>query len=390
MTLEETFAYLFSIFIDVMGIVRDRQVPCTCETYNGQIGPSLEHSKASSESEDASKGSKPQQEHDLPYSQSKEQSESTRMPYPQDEKQNHQFESQASYLHGNDTEESQPTEASTRPEDDGRLLFSQLGGQGNGASEKPASLVPNGYQLSEKDSKNEQQSQSYDTSAGQMNHGDTQQQEFRLSVEHHEIKENDESREDEENEIGTDDYSKDSEGGHKFDNGEQNLNVKNDSYPSNQDHIQVSEVHNFAAGFPEHYKPHINNGADDVDESGEKSASQDYSNKHVNKQFSKVDNTLQGTHGPQGDSFQSATFSHEKVQGTGTQVHSAFTPSASENNYGTFRQPNYPEGYSKGQGELPSDFRVPAKVIAVGKAAENYDNELQEIYRHGEHISHEK
>ena len=368
-----------------MGIVRDRQVPCTCETYNGQIGPSSDYSTASSESEAASTGSNPQQEDDLQYSQSNEHSKNTRMPYSQNEKQSHQFESQASYLHDNDTEASQPTESS-RPEDDGRLLLSQPGGQANGASEKPSSLVNYGYHLSEKDSKNEQQSQNYGTSAGEMNHGDTQQQEFRLSVEHHESKENDQSREDEENEIGTDDYSKDSEGGRKFDNGGQNLNFKNDSFPSNQEHIQISEVHRFAAGFPEHYKPHISTGADNVDDSGEKSASQEYSNKHANKQFSNVDDTLQGTQRPQGDSFQSASLSHDKVQGSGSQAHSAFTSSPSEHNYGPFRRPNYPEGFSKGQGELTSDYRVPAKVIAVGQAAENYDNKEQEIDRQGEHI----
>lgn len=365
-----------------MGIVRDRQVPCTCETYNGQIGPSSDYSTASSENEAASTASNPQQGNDLSYSQSNEQSENVRMPYSQNEKQSHQFESQASYPQGNDTEESQPTESS-RPDNDGRLLLREQGGQANGASEKPASLVSYGYHLSEKDSRNEQQSQNYGTSAGEMNHGDTQGQEFRLSVEHQESKENDQSREDEENEIGTDDYSKDSEGDRKFDNGEQNLNQKNDTFPSNQEHIQISEVHRFAAGFPEHYKPHISTGADNVDESGEKSGSQDYSNKHANKQFSKVDDTLQGTQRP-------ATLSHEKVPGSGSQGHPAFTPSPSENNFGPFRQPNYPEGYSKGQGELPSDYRVPTKVIAVGKAAENYDNKVQEIDRQGEHISHHK
>ena len=382
----KNFPYLFSMFIDVMGIVRDRQVPCTCETYNGQIGPSSDYSKSSSESEAASTGPNPQQESDSSYSQSNEQSENIRIPYSQNEEKSHHFEPQYSYLHDKDTEKSQPTEASRRPEHDGHLSFSQEGGQANDASEKPVTLISNGYHLSEKDSRNEQQSQNYGTSAGEMNQGGPQQQEFRLSVEHHESGENDQSREDEENEIGTDDYPVDSEGGRKFENGKQNLNLKNDSYPSNQEHIQVSEVHRFADGFPEHYKPHINTGADNVDESGEKSVSHDYSNNQANKQFSKVEDTLQEILGPQGDSSQPASFSHEKVQGSGSQVHPAFTPSAHVNNYGPFRQPNYHEGYSKGQGVLPSDLRVPTKVIAVGKAAENYDNEVQEKDRHGEHI----
>ena len=379
---------MFSIFIDVMGIVRDRQVPCTCETYNGQVGPSSDYSKASSESEAASTGSNPQQESDLSYLQSNEQSENIRMPYSRNQEQSHQFESQDSYLHDNATEDSQMTEASRRPGHDGRLSFSQEGGLVNGTSEKPVSLVSNAYHLSEKDSRNEQQSQNYGTSAGEMKHGDTQQQEFRLSVEHHESVENDQSREDEENEIGTDDYPKDSEGNRKFDNGEQNLNLKNDSYPSSQEHIQVSEVHRFAGSVPDHYKPHIN--TDNADESGEKSVSQDYSNNHANKQFSKADGTLQEIHGPQGDASQSATFSHEKVQESGSQVHPAITPSVSVNNYGPSRQPNYHEGYSKAQGELPSDFRVPTKVIAVGKAAENYDSGVREKDKHGEHISQDK
>lgn len=388
--LEEIFLYLFSIFIDVMGIVRDRQVPCTCETYNGQIGPSSDYSKASSEDEAESTGSNPQQESDLSYSQSNEQSEDTKMTYSQEEKQSHQFESQASYLHNNDTEESQPTDASRRPEEeDGRLMYSQQGGQTNGASEKPAVLISNGHHLSEKDSRNEQQSQNYGTSAGDMNHEDTQRQQFRLSGEQQKTEEDDQSREDEENSIGTDDYPKDSEGSRKFDNGGQNLSLKNDSYPSTQEHIHISEVHRFAAGLPEHYKPHINTDGYNVDKSGEKSVSQDYFNEHANKQSPKVDDTLQGTHGPQGDLFQSATLSHEKVQGSGSQVHPAFTPSASENNYGPFKQPSYPEGYSKGQGELPSDYRVPTKVIAVGKAAENYHTEAQDQDRHGKHISHD-
>ena len=371
-----------------MGIVRDRQVPCTCETYNGRIGPSSDYSEASSENEADSASSNPPQESDLSHSQSNEHSENTRMPYSQKEQQSHQFESQDSYLVNNNTEESQPIESPRRPNDDGRLLFSQQGSQASGASGKPAVLVSNGYHLSEKDSRYEQQSQNYGTSAVEMNHEDTQRQKFRLSVGQEESKQNDQSREDEENEIGTDDYSKDLEGGRKFDNKGQNLNLKNNSYPINQEHMQISEIHHFAADLPGHFKPHINTGGYNVDKSGEKSLNQDYSNEHADKQSSKVDDTVQGTHGPKDNSFQS--FSHEKVQGSGSQVHAAFIPSASENNSGPFKQPNYPEGNSKGDGELPSDYKIPTKVIAVGKASENYDNEAQGQDRQGEQTSHDK
>lgn len=365
-----------------MGIVRNRQAPCTCETYNGQIGPSSDYSKPSSENEAVSASSNPQQESDLTYLQSSQQSENYGMPYSQEEKQSHKFESQDSYPVKNNTEESQPIEASRRPEDDVRLLFSQQGSQTNGASGKPAVLVSNGYHLSEKDSRNGQKSQNYGTSAGDMDHEDTQQQKFRLSGGQQESEQNDQSREDEENEIGTEDSSKDSESGRKFENGGKNLNFKNNSYSSNQEHMQVFEVHRFDAGLPEHFKPHINNGGYNTDKPGEKSLDQEYSNDHADKQSSRVDGTVQETH--------SATFSHEKVQGPESQVHAAFTPSASENNYEPFKPPNYSEDYSKGHGELQSNYGVPTKVIAVGKAAENYDNKAQEKDRQGEQTSQDK
>ena len=46
---ETSFSFL-QLFLDVTGIVRDRQEPCTCETYNGQVGPSSYYNKEAPDS----------------------------------------------------------------------------------------------------------------------------------------------------------------------------------------------------------------------------------------------------------------------------------------------------------------------------------------------------
>ena len=359
-----------------MGIVRDRQVPCTCETYNGHIGPSSGYSKESSENEFKSTSQNPQHEAGLSYSQSNEQSESTRNPYSQGEKQSHQFEVKASYVHNNDSEGSQPTDASSRPWDDGRLVYSQQGGQLSGASAKPPESLSSEYHLSGTDSPNGQQSQNNDASAeeGPL---DTQRQQSRISEERNEAVQSDKSREDEENSIGTDYYPTNSEDNRKYDYSGHDERLKNDSHGSTQEHIQGSEIHRFAAGSPERYLPHVKIYAGDT--SGKKPLTQDNYRAHTYQQSAEGEDTSQETHGPQGDSFHSTTYSHERVQGSGSQEQPSFLPSPSENNYGRPRkQSQYSESYSKGQGEWVSDYKAPSKVIAVGNAAEKYNTGAQE------------
>lgn len=340
-----------------MGIVRDRQVPCTCETYNGKIGPSLDYSKESSENVSESTGPNQQQRQDSSYSPSNEQSE---MPFSQGESHSQQWQAQ------------EPTYASSTPEH-GRLVYSQQGGQSNGASEKATEPVSSENHLSDTNSPNGEHSQNNVAYSGEFGHVqrplNTQKQPSRISEGRHDAVQDDKNREDEENSIGTEDYPTDSEESRKYDNGGHDESLKNDSYGNEQEHIQGSEAHRFAAGFPEHYQPHVSIYAGDA--SGEKPLSQDTSGEHQHS--AQGDDTSQGTHSSQGDLFQSSTYSHERVQGSGSQARPSFVPSQSENNYGR----------PQGQGELTSDYKVPSKVVAVGHAAENYNTGQQEQVRHG-------
>lgn len=347
---------MFSINIDVMGIVRDRQVPCTCETYNGQIGPSSDYSKESSENVSESSGPNPHQRQDSSYSQSNEQSQ---MPFSQGERMSHQLQAQ------------EPTYASGTPQY-GHLVYSQQGGQSNDASEKPAEPVSSEYHMSDTNSLNGHHTQNNIVYSGEFSHEQrllsTQRQPPRISEGRHDAVQDDKSREDEENSIGTEDYPTDSEESRKYDNGGHDERLKNDSYGNRQEHIQGSEAHPFAAGFPEHYQPHVSIYAGDA--SGEKPLSQQTSREHQN---SEGDDTSQGTHSSKGGSFQSSTYSHERVQGSGSSAQPSFIPSQIENKYGR----------PQGQGELTSEYKVPSKVVAVGHATENHNTGAQEQDRHG-------
>lgn len=403
-------------FPDVMGIVQDRQEPCTCETYNGQVGPSHDYNKEASEKEVESADHESQQGQDLSHSQ--DQSRETEGTIITIEQKENQLPD--SYQQGNNNESSQQsTVASNRPVGNGRLAYDQRGDQANTASEKPTDE----FNLSEIDYANEQQSTNQGDSFRKLNkqgsnHGQmvgdqeerplgTTQQPSRLGDDHYKAmdeKENQEdegqavageaarllstqqqqsrlgsyqykavdetkNRQDEEDSIGTDDYS----ANHKFNKGGQDERLKNNSFDGAKGHINSRETYRFAAGFPEHYKPRVNDG-------DEKPLNQETYSQQENSQSSEAHNTYQGTDDHQGDSFpSSSTLNHERVQGSGLHSHPAFIPPTADVIHGRpFTQPRYPQGSSKGQDELSSEYRRPSRVMAVGKASEYVNTGGQE------------
>lgn len=352
---ETTFS-LLQLLLDVMGIVRDRQEPCTCETYNGQVGPSSDYNKEAPDSF----GQVPQQRLDLPYSQRQGEAEGLRMPGDQNESLNQQL--RVSYQNGNNNRGSQSTWGpSDRPEGDEQLSYGQSGDQPLNALKKPA----NGSYLSEKDYAN-QQDNDYRQKLGEERPFSNEQQQSRLHADQNKAVDEKANREGEKESIGSDGYSTNP----TYSNKGQNERLKNSSFQRANEHMHSPETHRFAAGFPEHYKPQVN-GDDDQGSGSEQE----------NKQSSKS----QKTDDQEGYLFPSSAVNQERVQGSASHVHPAFIPPSGIDFHGRpFAQPNYPQSSSIGQDEFLSDHRRPTKFIAVDKAVENANTGAQQQNHRGE------
>ena len=352
-----SFSFL-QLFLDVMGIVRDRQEPCTCETYNGQVGPSSYYNKEAPDS----LGQVPQQRLDLPYSQRQGEAEGVRMPGDQNENLNQQ--PRVSYQNGNNNRASQSTGgASDRPEGDERLSYGQSGDQPPNALKTPA----NGSYLSEKDYAH-QQDNDYRQTFGEERPFNNQQQQSRLHADQNKAVDEKANLEGEKGSIGSDDYSTNP----TYNNKGQNERLKNSSLQRAKEHMHSPETHRFAAGLPEHYKPQVS----DDDDQGSGSQQE-------NKQSSK----LQKTDDQEGYLFPSSAVNQDRVQGSALHVHPAFIPPSGIDFHGRpFAQPSYPQSSSIGQDELLSDHRRPTKFIAVDKAVENANTGAQQQNRRGEII----
>ena len=339
LVIETTFSFL-RCFLDVMGIVRDRQEPCTCETYNGQVGPSSDYNKVTPDSV----GQIPQQRLDSSHSQQQGETEGVRIPVDQNENLSRQF--RVSYQNGNDNGGSQSTGGvSDRPEGEERLSV-----QATNALKKPA----NG---SEKDYAKQPESDHRQT-FGEERPFNNQQQQSRLRGDQNNAVDEKSIREGEEESIGSD----------------KGQSVKNDSFQGGKDNMHSPDTYRFAAGFPEHYKPQGND--DDEWLSNQGSGSQ-----QENKQASKS----QKTDDQDGYLFPLPAVNQERVQGSVFHVQPAFVPPSGIDFHGRpFTQPNYPQSSSKGQEDLLSDHRRPTKFIAVDKAVDYANTGAQEQNRPGE------
>lgn len=344
-------------------------MPCTCETNNGQVGPSSDDIKDSYDKQTSPTGLNSHQEPDLRYSHNNGQSETGRRPYSQGETLSYPFEAkQGGSVHDNGSEGSQSTEGTGRAEEGGHVVYNQQAGQSvSSASEKQAEMVSSGIHFSELDSRNDQQNQNLGVSSGELgqeeNVLDSQKQLSRLPENNQEAAMGNSN-------AAAEDYSTNSEEDQKFQNGRQVQSIKNSQDNNTQDRLPGTEDHRFAAGFTEHYQPQNNALANKGATAVENPLNQDQ--------------TLPETHGPRGNSFQSMATNTERVQGSGSRVHPGIEPSPNEDIHRKLlNEPNYSESNSKGKYEPSPEYKVPSKIIAVGKAAENFKIEGQQQNIHG-------
>ena len=330
-----------------MGIVRDRQVPCTCETYNGQVGPSSDHIKDTSES-----GTVPtdlnhhHHEQYLRYSQKYRQSDTERRPLFQEEPFTEGFQSTG-----------------------GPGGADQQAGQTGSNSERQTEIISSGLHSSKMDSRNEQQYQNKVVSSGELSqdeealHSETQPSS--LPENKHEVADE-----------GSKDVTTNSDESRRFESHEQTESVIDSRYNETLEHLHGGEDHRFATGIKENYQ-----SQDEGDASIAQSLNQSQ--------------TLHRAPGPPGDSFKSTALSNERVQGSGPHIlPGTEAPSNVKISSKPFERPNYPKRYSKEKYELSPEYKVPSKIMAVGKAAENFKTEEQEKNSHGENskprIKHKK
>lgn len=333
-----------SIFPDVMGIVRDRQEPCTCETYNGQVSPPSDYSKGTNE---VSESISPKED-----DSSNSQGQGARVPYYQ--KEHLRQQRPASYPYSN---KGSPIrgEESTSPEGDGRLSYGPHGDQSKDALNRPIDL--------QTEYSNEQGSANQGDLAGKLgnqenNYGqatgvqeerplNSQKPNTRLPNHQYKVMDEKENREEEEDAIGADDYS--TNVGYK--NEGQDNQLRNEGAKAL---THSPESHRFTSGLPEHYKPHISDG----DKGGQKTLNQGSSGQGMDDQGANLLPSI-------------STLNHDRVQGTASHTHPAFIlPSAKDS--------------AKEADEFLYGYRRPTKVIAVDKAAENVKTDAQVKYHQGE------
>ena len=130
------------------------------------------------------------------------------------------------------------------------------------------------------------------------------------------------------------------------------------------------QMHRFAAGLPEHYKPHGNDGADKLPNQ------EAYGEQPVESLF------LYQKPGAKQDNTFSQSSAVNQARGPGLLVNSTASIFPADNVYGRpLQQQRNPTAK---QGDLTSDYRRPTKVIAVGKPAEYVNSYPQEQNRQGE------
>ena len=326
-----------------MGIVRDRQEPCMCETNNGQVDSSYEYTREPPNTREPETISGIAQEGQISsFSQDQGRGNAA---VDQNENLNHQ------------------TPFGYQP--DTGNVGSAFGSKSDNSSDK----TEDGMQTSETYYLSEQQNahQGYPlgksskekNSHGQLFAGEEKKPSSLLLK-----NEQEKALKEKEKQQNTGDSVDANESstypGFRNDGGNEHL--KSSSFGGAQPLVPAK--YRFAAGLPEHFLPHSGDGDDTTPPSKQLTYVQRVSNESPLKQ---------GMLSGKGNQFPwFSRVNQERVQGGASHVHAADTAANG----------NIDQGTSLTTGELGFDFRGPTKVIAVDKQAENV-NKLQKDNRSG-------
>lgn len=336
-----------------MGIVRDRQEPCTCETFSAQGGQSNDYTKVPVDKNTDDERQSTRQMQGSLYPQDQRDLETMIAPLNQNKL------SQGFQLPNSSNKDFKMVEvglSAASPGSDNRPLNDNFGQKGNNNNIKPA--IGHGVRLAgveySKDIQGENQDHALETS---QDPGVQMARPFGNRLRQSPITD--------EHSIGADDNSILPDL-----NNSKNEHFKTAFSNHEQKHMDGLQMHRFAAGLPEHYKPRVNDGADKLRNQGAYSEQSVESSFLYQKPSAKQDNTF---------SLSSAV---NQARGTGLLVNSTATIYPADNVY---RRPlQQQRNPTAKQGDLTSDYRRPTKVIAVGKPAEYVNSYPQEQNRQGE------
>ena len=336
-----------------MGIVRDRQEPCTCETFSARGAQSNDYTKVPVDKDTNDEMQSTQQIQGSSYPQDQRDLETMRVPLYQNKL------SQGFQLPNSSNKDFKIVEvglSAATPGSDNRPFNKNFRQQGNNNNLKPA--IGHGFRLTgvgySKDIQGENQDHALETS---QDPGVQMARPFGNRLRQSPVTN--------EHSIGADD---------NFIlpdlNNSKNEHLKTDFSNHEQNHMDGPQMHRFAAGLPEHYKPHGNDGADKLPNQGA------YGEQPVESLF------LYQKPGAKQDNTFSQSSAVNQARGPGLLVNSTASIYPADNVYGRpLQQQRNPTAK---QGDLTSDYRRPTKVIAVGKPAEYVNSYPQEQNRQGE------
>ncbi|XP_022803120.1 uncharacterized protein LOC111340522 isoform X2 [Stylophora pistillata] len=316
---------------DVMGIVRDRQVPCTCETNNGQVGRSSNYMKDTSET-----GAVPtdSNHHYERYSQKDKESETDKRPLSQEEPITEGFQSTG-----------------------GPGIADQQARPAGGNSERQAEMTSSGLHPSKISSSNDQENQNPLVSSGELSQDEEALHSQTLLSP---PLENKNGAVDETSKVS----STNSDENRGFQSHQRMESVQDSQNNGTLGPLRDAGEQPFAAGVKENYQ------SQDKDDSG------------IAQPFNQSQ-ALHGFHGSPGDSFKTTALNTERVQGTSLRLRPGTEALSNEDiSSKAFERPNYPEGYSNEKYEPSPEYKVPSKIMAVGKAAENFKAEGEKQNSH--------
>ncbi|XP_068706122.1 uncharacterized protein [Montipora foliosa] len=328
---------------DVIGVVRDRQEPCTCETYNGQVGPTHEYTREPPSEEFNTVDRIAQQEQLSSFSQSQGKGDGAF-----DQNENLGQQSPTGYQLGNG--------------DEGVTNDSQS----SNATDKPVG----GMQISETGYGSEQQSidqgdlpekfSTQGTYYGQAFGGEEERPSSQpLQGDQQKALNEERNRPNTQDSLGAVESS--SYPGYKNDGGYENS--KSNAFENAKHLTHVEVTYRFSAGLPEHFKPNSGDG-DGVPVP---------SNQLMGGHREGNDEPPLNQEITAGENNQFPFFfgvNHERVQGGGSRVQSTGISTAGNDFHEKPLKAN----------ELTLAFRGPTKFIAVDKQAENV-NKAQEDNR---------
>lgn len=322
-----------SYFPDVMGIVRDRQEPCTCETNNGQVDSSYEYTREPPSGRESNTiGSIAQEGQMSSFSQDQGRGDGA-----VDQNENLNPQNPVGY---------QPDKSNVE---------TAFGSKSDNSLDK----TEDGIQTSETDYVSEQQNahqgdppgkfSKEENSHGQVFAGEEERPSSSQLLKNEEEKPLNEKEKQQNtgDSIDTDESSTYPD----FRNDGRNDHLKSNSFGGAQPLVPAN--YRFAAGLPERFKPHSGDGDGATMPSHQLTDVQLVSNESPLKQ---------GMLSGKGNQFPwFSRVNQERVQGGASHVHEANTAANGNDDQET----------SLTTSDLGFDFRGPTKVIAVDKQAEN-------------------